>query len=150
MFINEVDKNQYSGKNLVNKVSEEIKTKIKELHEQGIISSSPKNRLEKLKQVEKEFVKWKKKKEIKSLLKLFKSLANKNRLLMLKLIMNGISCPCEIEHITGLCQSTISHHLNQLFDAKVIKLERKGKWSVISTTHKEFSSDFFREIIKKS
>lgn len=128
---------------------QEIKDKLDQLHEQGLIKESLEQRLDKIGTIEKEYANWEKDTELKHLLRLFKALANKNRLLILKLIMKGISCPCEIEHITGLSQSTISHHLNLLVNAKAIKMEKSGKWSVLETEYEEFDGHFFKAIVQK-
>ncbi len=128
---------------------EEVKDKLDQLHEQGLIKESLEERLDKLDLIKKEYAHWEKDPELKQLLRLFKALANKNRLLILKLIMKGISCPCEIEHIAGLSQSTISHHLNLLVNAKAIRMEKSGKWSVLETEYEEFDANFFKAIIQK-
>jgi ArsR family transcriptional regulator len=69
-------------------------------------------------------------KERKLLLK-FKALGNSHRIKMIQLLKKGILCSCELEYILKLSQSTISHHLKILEEAKVIKVVKKGKWNQI-------------------
>ena len=82
------------------------------------------------------------------LLKLFKALANKNRLLILQLIMKGVRCACEIEHLLNLSQSTVSHHINALVDIGAIEAIKSGKWNLVELDEKEFSKEFFLSLIE--
>ncbi|MHA2338272.1 MAG: ArsR/SmtB family transcription factor [Candidatus Hodarchaeales archaeon] len=67
----------------------------------------------------------------KKLLLKFKALGNVHRIKMIQLLKKGILCSCELEYVLKLSQSTISHHLKILEEAKIIKINKKGKWNQI-------------------
>ena len=128
---------------------EELRNKLDALYEQGVFIEDSEKRLNKLEVLEKEVLKMETDSKIQNILKLFKALSNKNRLLILWLIMNGIRCACEIEHILNLSQSTVSHHINELIEVGVIKIIKSGKWSLVSSEINVFSEDFFMELMNK-
>lgn len=128
---------------------EELKNKLDALYDQGVFIEDSEKRLSKLEALEQEVLNMENDSKIQNVLKLFKALSNKNRLLILWLIMNGIRCACEIEHILGLSQSTVSHHINELIEVGVLKIIKSGKWSLVSSETNIFSEDFFIELIKK-
>ena len=66
---------------------------------------------------------------IDSLYRLFKALADKTRIKILKLLNIHELCVCEIMVALQLTQPTVSHHLGILEGAKLIKKRKKGKWS---------------------
>ncbi len=37
-------------------------------------------------------------------------------------------CGCDIEEFLGLSQPTVSHHMKQLVDARLVRAERRGRW----------------------
>jgi ArsR family transcriptional regulator len=59
---------------------------------------------------------------------LFKALADKNRIRILKMLEKRSLCVCEITAILGLDVSTTSKHLSILKDAKLIFEQKEGKW----------------------
>jgi ArsR family transcriptional regulator len=59
---------------------------------------------------------------------LFKALADKNRIRILKMLEKRSLCVCEITAILGLANSTTSKHLSILKDAKLIFEQKDGKW----------------------
>jgi ArsR family transcriptional regulator len=59
---------------------------------------------------------------------LFKALADKNRIRILKMLEKRSLCVCEITAILGLAVSTTSKHLSILKDAKLIFEQKEGKW----------------------
>jgi len=61
--------------------------------------------------------------------KIFKALADINRLKIVKLLKEGELCACELTVALGNSQSTVSHHLSVLKNAGVIKERKEGKWS---------------------
>jgi ArsR family transcriptional regulator len=128
---------------------EELKNKLDALYDQGVFIEDSEKRLSKLEYLEQEVLRMETDSKIQNVLKLFKALSNKNRLLILWLIMNGIRCACEIEHILSLSQSTVSHHINELIEVGVLKIIKSGKWSLVSSETNIFSEDFFIELIKK-
>ena len=58
----------------------------------------------------------------------FKSLAEENRIRILKLLMLREMCVCEIMVALNLTQPTASHHLGILEKEGVIKRKKEGKW----------------------
>jgi len=75
----------------------------------------------------------------------FKALSNKNRLEIFNLLRTEkygchidecldackrekASCVTEIAERFSLAQSTVSHHLKELYNAGLIKMEREGLW----------------------
>ena len=74
--------------------------------------------------------------------KLVKALDHPNRLEILISILNGITCPCELEYITGLAQATVSHHLSILDDANLISRDKKGKWIILKSKKPNFLNDY--------
>ena len=128
---------------------EELRNKLDALYEQGVFIEDSEKRLNKLEVLEQEVLKIENDSKIQNILKLFKALSNKNRLLILWLIMNGIRCACEIEHILGLSQSIVSHHINELIEVGVIQIIKSGKWSLISSEINVFSENFFMELMNK-
>ncbi|MCW3993917.1 MAG: metalloregulator ArsR/SmtB family transcription factor [Candidatus Bathyarchaeota archaeon] len=58
----------------------------------------------------------------------FKSLADENRIGILKLLMLREMCVCEIMVALNLTQPTASHHLGILEKEGVIKRKKEGKW----------------------
>jgi len=77
--------------------------------------------------------------------KAFKALSNINRLRILDLLkqrklgcridkcgdkcdLESNSCVTEIAREFNLAQSTISHHLKELYNAGIIKMEKQGLW----------------------
>jgi len=57
-----------------------------------------------------------------------KSLAEENRIRILKLLMLREMCVCEIMVALNLTQPTASHHLGILEKEGVIKRKKEGKW----------------------
>lgn len=60
--------------------------------------------------------------------KVFKAVADPTRLKILKLLMGGELCVCEIMIALKKPQSSISHNLSILEDAGLIKERKNGKW----------------------
>lgn len=61
--------------------------------------------------------------------RIFKALADVNRLKIVKLLKEGELCACEITVALSNSQSTVSHHLSVLKNAGLIKERKEGKWS---------------------
>jgi ArsR family transcriptional regulator len=62
----------------------------------------------------------------------FKALGDPTRLKLVAAIAasdNGELCICDLVEIAGLAQSTVSHHMRQLVDAKLALREQRGKWA---------------------
>ena len=61
--------------------------------------------------------------------KIFKALADINRLKIIKLLKEGELCVCELTAVLFTSQSTVSHHLSVLKNAGLVKERKEGKWS---------------------
>ena len=61
-------------------------------------------------------------------IKIFKALADENRLAIMELLMNGSMCGCELLEALNISQSTLSHHMHILCDAELVEVRKVGKW----------------------
>lgn len=66
---------------------------------------------------------------MKTLEKTLKALADKNRIRILKLLENKKMCVCELSHVLGITQPSVSRHLKKLKSADLIKYEQDGFWT---------------------
>lgn len=64
--------------------------------------------------------------------KIFKALADRNRIRILKMLEVKPMCVCEVTHILGVAQSSVSRHLGILRDAGFIDDEKNGLWVTYS------------------
>ena len=60
--------------------------------------------------------------------KIFKALADRNRLRIVKMLQQKDLCVCEITAVLSLATSTVSNHLSILKDAGIIGDRKDGKW----------------------
>lgn len=60
--------------------------------------------------------------------KIFKALADNNRLRIMNLLMRGELCVCEIEEALGLSQTNVSRHLGKLIQAGLLNSRKKAQW----------------------
>jgi len=60
--------------------------------------------------------------------KIFKAVAEKNRLRILRMLKDDTLCVCEIRDILNLATSTVSQHLKILRMEGFIEEEKDGKW----------------------
>lgn len=60
--------------------------------------------------------------------KLFKALADENRLAILQMLMNGAKCACDLLEEMNITQPTLSHHMKILCDAGIVDCCKNGKW----------------------
>lgn len=71
--------------------------------------------------------------------KLFKVLADANRLKIIDLLSCGELCACDLlEHFT-FTQPTLSHHMKLLEQANLILITKKGKWCYYRLNDSAFS-----------
>ena len=63
---------------------------------------------------------------MKKLASYFKGLADENRLRILNLLFHGELCGCDIQHVLGASQSTVSRHLSYLKNAGLVLDRRAG------------------------
>lgn len=125
----------------------ELKQKLNQLYEQGIFQETADQRMEELKVIEKEIKTLRKDKQLDKILRLFKALSNKNRLLILTLIMKGVRCACEIEYLLNLSQSTVSHHINTLVAVGALDAIKSGKWNLVELEETSLTLEFFISLI---
>ena len=61
-------------------------------------------------------------------IKIFKALADDNRLEIIDILMSGAKCGCELLDKLKIGQSTLSHHMHILCDAGLVDACKEGKW----------------------
>ena len=61
-------------------------------------------------------------------IKIFKALADDNRLEILELLISGEKCGCELLEALKIGQSTLSHHMRILCEAGLVDACKEGKW----------------------
>ncbi|MBQ8331781.1 MAG: winged helix-turn-helix transcriptional regulator [Clostridia bacterium] len=61
-------------------------------------------------------------------IKMFKALADDNRLEIMEILMSGAKCGCELLDELKIGQSTLSHHMRILCDAGLVDACKEGKW----------------------
>ena len=59
----------------------------------------------------------------------FKVFADSNRLRILSLLQERKMCVCELAHILGVTQPSVSRHLKQMKKAGLVAEERDGFWT---------------------
>ena len=65
-------------------------------------------------------------------LEIFKALSDKTRVRILLLLMDRDLCVCELMFILKMEQSRVSHQLQVLKNADLVRSEREGKWMIYS------------------
>jgi DNA-binding transcriptional ArsR family regulator len=84
---------------------------------------------------------------MKSHLKVFKALSDKNRLRIMKMLETRPMCVCEITAVLNLAPSTVSKHLSLLHEAELIEDKKEGKWVSYSLPGKSLLP-FVSEMLK--
>ncbi|GBC97356.1 Arsenic resistance transcriptional regulator ArsR1 [bacterium HR16] len=79
--------------------------------------------------------------------RLFKALADSNRLRILALLQEGSLCVCQLMGVLGLSQSTVSKHLAILKEAGLLAEEQRGKRSFYAL-RKEFASPVVDAVVR--
>jgi DNA-binding transcriptional ArsR family regulator len=74
-------------------------------------------------------------KRLKAEARLFKAFSDPTRLKILKLLTHRKMCVCELNLAINTSQPTISHHLNILENAGLIRSGRQGKWIFYSISN---------------
>lgn len=64
--------------------------------------------------------------------KISKALSDKNRVEIIKLLSEEELCACHLLSHFEIAQSTLSHHMKQLTDSGLVKVNKEGKWSYYS------------------
>ncbi|RGC81858.1 ArsR family transcriptional regulator [Hungatella hathewayi] len=62
----------------------------------------------------------------------FKAFCDENRIKILKLLVTGEKCACELNEKIDVSQPTMSHHMKILCDSGVVLGRREGKWTYYS------------------
>lgn len=75
--------------------------------------------------------------------KIFKALADKNRLQILTLLQSGEKCACVLLEDLHLSQSGLSYHMKQLSGAQLVNSRQVGKW-----THYTINKEAWQELIE--
>ena len=65
---------------------------------------------------------------MRELVKVFKALADKNRLRILKMLQSKKMCACELSAALGITRPSVSRHLSLMKDAGLVVDERNGSW----------------------
>ena len=125
----------------------ELEQKLSQLHDQWVVKEIAEKRIIDLELIEQNIPDMRNDESINKMLKLFKALANKNRLMILWLLMRGVRCACEIEHLLKLSQSTVSHHINSLVEVGAIDAVKSGKWNLVELNEKAFTKEFFLSLL---
>ena len=61
-------------------------------------------------------------------IKVFKALADDNRLEIMEILISGAKCGCELLDALKIGQSTLSHHMRILCEAGLVDACKEGKW----------------------
>ena len=59
---------------------------------------------------------------------IFKALSDENRLNILRMLLNGEICACEILETLSITQPTLSHHMKVLLSVDLVIARKDGKW----------------------
>ena len=60
--------------------------------------------------------------------RIFKALADENRLQILTLLKKGELCACHLLEELNITQPTLSHHMKLLCDSGIVNFRKEGKW----------------------
>lgn len=61
--------------------------------------------------------------------KIFKALADSNRLKIIDMLSCGEKCACDLLECFNFTQPTLSHHMKVLMDCGLVKCRKDGIWS---------------------
>lgn len=82
--------------------------------------------------------------------KIFKALADQNRLQLLKKIASADEiCVCKLMDDADMAQSRLSYHLKLLLDAGLINVKPQGKWHFYSVNKNVFDDVFSNKTVKE-
>ena len=65
---------------------------------------------------------------MKEMVKVFKAVADPNRIRILKMLQQKKMCVCELSAVLGITQPSVSRHLSMLRDAGLVRDERNVQW----------------------
>lgn len=83
--------------------------------------------------------------------RIFKALADENRLQILTLLQNGEICACHLLEKLNITQPTLSHHMKLLCDSGIVNYRKDGKWMhySISPDAKQILTTLIEEYLKE-
>ncbi len=70
--------------------------------------------------------------------KVFKGLADPNRILLLDIISKGEECNCNLGDKINMPLSTLAHHLKVLVEANLVVPRKEGKWTYYTLNKEQF------------
>ena len=65
---------------------------------------------------------------MKEMVKVFKAVADPNRIRILKMLQKKKMCVCELSAVLGITQPSVSRHMGMLRDAGLVRDERDSQW----------------------
>jgi len=65
-----------------------------------------------------------------NILRVFKSLSDRTRLRIVRLLLEGDLCVCELMFVLDMAQSRVSHQLRILRDSGLVEDTRDGQWII--------------------
>lgn len=74
------------------------------------------------------------------LLNFLKCIADDNRLKILKLLLDGQYCVCQLQQLLGKSQSSVSQHLSYFKELNLLHEEKSGKWIYYSIDRAVYDS----------
>ena len=83
--------------------------------------------------------------------RIFKALADENRLQVLTLLQKGELCACHLLEELNITQPTLSHHMKLLCDSGIVNYRKEGKWMhySISPDGKEKITSLIKEYLNE-
>ena len=81
------------------------------------------------------------------LAKVFKTLSDETRLRILRLLMEGECCVCEVMQALNISQTRASRNLSILYDAGFLSLRKDGLWSLYSID-KEGTKEYLSDLVE--
>ena len=79
---------------------------------------------------------------------LFKALSDPNRLMIVDMLSCGELCACVILEKFQITQPTLSHHMKNLCDCKLVNGRKEGKWTYYSLNDETVQS--FRAFLEEA
>jgi ArsR family transcriptional regulator, arsenate/arsenite/antimonite-responsive transcriptional repressor len=67
---------------------------------------------------------------MKTFIRVMKALSEPNRVRMVKILGHQELCVCELQHLFGLAQSTVSKHMKILEEAGLVSFRKEGLWII--------------------
>lgn len=84
------------------------------------------------------------------LLSFLKCIADENRLKILKLLLDGQYCVCQLQELLDKSQSSVSQHLSYFKELELLDEEKSGKWIYYSIDRSVYDSYLARLISLKA